>query len=215
MIYVLIIVTLAMAATTFGLEMYNELKMLKNISDKGYKVNLDEVTDINEIVIPNMPKARIIYMLIPMVNLYQVSKRISAFNKNGLSNLGNLDESLYLEKLSDAEKEYYKERPNGLRALNIIKKTEEMINRSSMHVSEKDRNSKIYFVVENGKFKLVRTTGIYSRITQEDIDTLLCSNSSEAIKQETVEKQRKYYEIDKIEEKIRSVDEDFSYKLKK
>ena len=211
----LIIVTLAMAATTFGLEMYNELKMLKNISDKGYKVNLDEVTDINEIVIPNMPKARIIYMLIPMVNLYQVSKRISAFNKNGLSNLGNLDESLYLEKLSDAEKEYYKERPNGLRALNIIKKTEEMINRSSMHVSEKDRNSKIYFVVENGKFKLVRTTGIYSRITQEDIDTLLCSNSSEAIKQETVEKQRKYYEIDKIEEKIRSVDEDFSYKLKK
>lgn len=215
MIYVLIIVTLAMAATTFGLEMYNELKMLKNISDKGYKVNLDEVTDINEIVIPNMPKARIIYMLIPMVNLYQVSKRISAFNKNGLSNLGNLDESLYLEKLSDAEKEYYKERPNGLRALNIIKKTEEMINRSSVHVSEKDRNSKIYFVVENGKFKLVRTTGIYSRITQEDIDTLLCSNSSEAIKQETVEKQRKYYEIDKIEEKIRSVDEDFSYKLKK
>ena len=211
----LIIVTLAMAATTFGLEMYNELKMLKNISDKGYKVNLDEVTDINEIVIPNMPKARIIYMLIPMVNLYQVSKRISAFNKNGLSNLGNLDESLYLEKLSDAEKEYYKERPNGLRALNIIKKTEEMINRSSVHVSEKDRNSKIYFVVENGKFKLVRTTGIYSRITQEDIDTLLCSNSSEAIKQETVEKQRKYYEIDKIEEKIRSVDEDFSYKLKK
>ena len=215
MIYVLIIVTLAMAATTFGLEMYNELRMLKNISDKGYKVNLDEVTDINEIVIPNMPKARIIYMLIPGVNLYQVSKRISAFNKNGLSNLGNLDESLYLEKLSDAEKEYYKERPNGLRALNIIKKTEEMINRSSMHVSEKDRNSKIYFVVENGKFKLVRTTGIYSRITQEDIDTLLCSNSSEAIKQETVEKQRKYYEIDKIEEKIRSVDEDFSYKLKK
>ena len=211
----LIIVTLAMAATTFGLEMYNELKMLKNISDKGYKVNLDEVTDINEIVIPNMPKARIIYMLIPMVNLYQISKRISAFNKNGLSNLGNLDESLYLEKLSDAEKEYYKERPNGLRALNIIKKTEEMINRSSVHVSEKDRNSKIYFVVENGKFKLVRTTGIYSRITQEDIDTLLCSNSSEAIKQETVEKQRKYYEIDKIEEKIRSVDEDFSYKLKK
>ena len=204
-----------MAATTFGLEMYNELKMLKNISDKGYKVNLDEVTDINEIVIPNMPKARIIYMLIPMVNLYQVSKRISAFNKNGLSNLGNLDESLYLEKLSDAEKEYYKERPNGLRALNIIKKTEEMINRSSVHVSEKDRNSKIYFVVENGKFKLVRTTGIYSRITQEDIDTLLCSNSSEAIKQETVEKQRKHYEIDKIEEKIRSVDEDFSYKLKK
>ena len=204
-----------MAATTFGLEMYNELKMLKNISDKGYKVNLDEVTDINEIVIPNMPKARIIYMLIPMVNLYQISKRISAFNKNGLSNLGNLDESLYLEKLSDAEKEYYKERPNGLRALNIIKKTEEMINRSSVHVSEKDRNSKIYFVVENGKFKLVRTTGIYSRITQEDIDTLLCSNSSEAIKQETVEKQRKYYEIDKIEEKIRSVDEDFSYKLKK
>ena len=215
MIYVLIIVTLAMAATTFGLEMYNELKMLKNISDKGYKVNLDEVTDINEIVIPNMPKARIIYMLIPMVNLYQVRKRISAFNKNGLSNLGNLDESLYLEKLSDAEREYYKERPNGLRALNIIKKTEEMINRSSVHVSEKDRNSKIYFVVENGKFKLVRTTGIYSRITQEDIDTLLCSNSSEAIKQETVEKQRKYYEIDKIEEKIRSVDEDFSYKLKK
>lgn len=207
-------------AITFTLEFYNELKMLKKLADEGYKINFDTVYDINDILIPQTPKARIIYMLIPGLNLYQVGERIKAFNNKGLNELGDLDKSEYLEKMTDEEKEFYSERPSGIRAFKILKKSEENINDSEVHIYEKDDKSKLYYTIEDGEFKIVRRTGVYLKLTEEEIKKLIRDLEQKEDKEvtETKPNTNLYFErvnLDEIEQKLNNMDEEFSLKLKR
>ena len=215
----MITIILGTAAITITLEMYNELKMMKKLADKGYKINFDTTYDINDILIPSAPKARIIYMFIPGLNLYQVSKRIKEFNKSGLSELGDLEHSKYLERMTEAEQEYYKEKPSSIRAFKILKEAENEINLAQVHIYEKDETSKLYYTLENGEFKILRTTGVYNKLTREEIMQLIQepeNGKQESLTDET--EQKCYFErvnLDTIEQKLKNIDEDFSLKLKR
>ena len=96
---------------------------------------------------------------------------------------------------------------------------ENEINLAQVHIYEKDETSKLYYTLENGEFKILRTTGVYNKLTREEIMQLIQepeNGKQESLTDET--EQKCYFErenLDTIEQKLKNIDEDFSLKLKR
>lgn len=98
---------------------YNYFRMYKDVSDKGYKINIKNIT--NEIK-PNKKKTNYknLLLLFPIVNLFIAADKVIKYNKIKPYLVDSLKSTSFIEKMNDEEKEYYKSNPTINTAVNVV-----------------------------------------------------------------------------------------------
>ncbi len=98
---------------------YNYFRMYKDVSDKGYKINIKNIT--NEIK-PNKKKTNYknLLLLFPIVNLFIAADKVIKYNKVKPFLVDSLKSTSFIEKMNDEEKEYYKSNPTINTAVNVV-----------------------------------------------------------------------------------------------
>ena len=98
---------------------YNYFRMYKDVSDKGYKINIKNIT--NEIK-PNKKKTNYkkLLLLFPIVNLFIAANKVIKYNKVKPFLVDSLKSTSFIEKMNDEEKEYYKSNPTINTAVNVV-----------------------------------------------------------------------------------------------
>lgn len=98
---------------------YNYFRMYKDVSDKGYKINIKNIT--NEIK-PNKKKTNYkkLLLLLPVINIFVAANKVIKYNKAKPYLVDSLKSTLFIEKMNDEEKEYYKSNPTINTAVNVV-----------------------------------------------------------------------------------------------
>lgn len=98
---------------------YNYFRMYKDVSDKGYKINIKNIT--NEIK-PNKKKTNYkkILLLLPVINIFVAANKVIKYNKVKPYLVDSLKSTSFIEKMNDEEKEYYKSNPTINTAVNVV-----------------------------------------------------------------------------------------------
>ena len=61
-----LVLWLGTIVASFGLEIANELRMLKDVADAGYKINMERLSEIHKQINQDVPNATLQSMLIPV-----------------------------------------------------------------------------------------------------------------------------------------------------
>lgn len=98
---------------------YNYFRMYKDVSDKGYKINIKNIT--NEIK-PNKKKTNYkkLLLLLPVINIFVAANKVIKYNKVKPYLVDSLKSTSFIEKMNDEEKEYYKSNPTINTAVNVV-----------------------------------------------------------------------------------------------
>lgn len=97
---------------------YNYFRMYKDVSDKGYKINIKNIT--NEIK-PNKKKTNYKkLLLLPVINIFVAADKVIKYNKIKPFLVDSLKSTSFIEKMNDEEKEYYKSNPTINTAVNVV-----------------------------------------------------------------------------------------------
>lgn len=98
---------------------YNYFRMYKDVSDKGYKINIKNIT--NEIK-PNKKKTNYkkLLLLLPVINIFVAANKVIKYNKVKSYLVDSLKSTSFIEKMNDEEKEYYKSNPTINTAVNVV-----------------------------------------------------------------------------------------------
>ncbi len=98
---------------------YNYFRMYKDVSDKGYKINIKNIT--NEIK-PNKKKTNYkkLLLLLPVINIFVAANKVIKYNKVKPYLVDSLKSTSFIEKMNDEEKEYYKSYPTINTAVNVV-----------------------------------------------------------------------------------------------
>lgn len=97
---------------------YNYFRMYKDVSDKGYKINIKNIT--NEIK-PNKKKTNYKkLLLLPVINIFVAANKVIKYNKIKPFLVDSLKSTSFIEKMNDEEKEYYKSNPTINTAVNVV-----------------------------------------------------------------------------------------------
>lgn len=98
---------------------YNYFRMYKDVSDKGYKINIKNIT--NEIK-PNKKKTNYkkLLLLLPVINIFIAANKVIKYNKVKPYLVDSLKSTSFIEKMNDEEKEYYKSNPTINTAVNVV-----------------------------------------------------------------------------------------------
>lgn len=98
---------------------YNYFRMYKDVSDKGYKINIKNIT--NEIK-PNKKKTNYkkLLLLLPVINIFVAADKVIKYNKVKPFLVDSLKSTSFIEKMNDEEKEYYKSNPTINTAVNVV-----------------------------------------------------------------------------------------------
>lgn len=98
---------------------YNYFRMYKDVSDKGYKINIKNIT--NEIK-PNKKKTNYkkLLLLLPVINIFVAADKVIKYNKVKPFLVDSLKSTSFIEKMNDEEKEYYKSNPIINTAVNVV-----------------------------------------------------------------------------------------------
>lgn len=98
---------------------YNYFRMYKDVSDKGYKINIKKVLNNT-----NQNKRKHNYknllLLFPIVNLFIAADKVIKYNKIKPFLVDSLKSTSFIEKMNDEEKEYYKSNPTINTAVNVV-----------------------------------------------------------------------------------------------
>ena len=98
---------------------YNYFRMYKDVSDKGYKINIKNIT--NKIK-PNKKKTNYkkLLLLLPVINIFVAANKVIKYNKVKPYLVDSLKSTSFIEKMNDEEKEYYKSNPTINTAVNVV-----------------------------------------------------------------------------------------------
>ena len=98
---------------------YNYFRMYKDVSDKGYKINIKNIT--NEIK-QNKKKTNYkkLLLLLPVINIFVAANKVIKYNKVKPYLVDSLKSTSFIEKMNDEEKEYYKSNPTINTAVNVV-----------------------------------------------------------------------------------------------
>ena len=98
---------------------YNYFRMYKDVSDKGYKINIKNIT--NEIK-PNKKKTNYkkLLLLLPVINIFVAADKVIKYNKIKPFLVDSIKSTSFIEKMNDEEKEYYKSNPTINTAVNVV-----------------------------------------------------------------------------------------------
>lgn len=98
---------------------YNYFRMYKDVSDKGYKINIKNIT--NEIK-PNKKKTNYkkLLLLLPVINIFVAANKVIKYNKVKPYLVDRLKSTDFIEEMTEEEKKIYQSNPTINNAINII-----------------------------------------------------------------------------------------------
>ena len=99
---------------------YNYFRMYKDVSDKGYKINIKNIT--NEIK-PNKKKTnykKLLLLLLPVINIFVAANKVIKYNKIKPFLVDRLKSTDFIEEMTEEEKKIYQSNPTINNAINII-----------------------------------------------------------------------------------------------
>lgn len=168
----LLIFWLGTSIASVGMELANEFRMLKDVADAGYKIDIIRLSELGKQLNPNASKTTLLSMIIPVFNIMKVLENTIQYNNIRPMILDQLNIINVLEEMSEREKQEYLKNPTGLNALLIpLKLEKELEDAFVCNINPENENDKIYY-----KFGpllihdiiILKTTGAASRLTIEE-----------------------------------------------
>lgn len=116
---IIIITWIGTIIASFGMEMANELRMLKDAADNGYRVDIKRMSELSKQMNPEAKEAALKSLLIIGLNIYGVFQRMLQYNNIRPFILDQLNVMDSLIPMTNEEKEQYMKRPTAINAFVI------------------------------------------------------------------------------------------------
>ena len=180
-----LIIYIISVITSISIELIAELSIIKEIAQKGYKLDIlsatDELTNYET-------KNNFLKKLIPIYNIIFSIKQTKKYKNIKEKLLENPSNQKTLVKMNDIEKAIFEEKPKSITALNLA---------VSQIDEENYRIPRGYITINNGIYRQVNNNGTYSQITFErSKDKIIIYSLEGEISKLDIEEQQK--ELNKI-----------------
>ena len=136
----------------------NIFKMVKDIYNSGYKININAFKEINNHL---GTRDRLIILLIPIINIMQVTKERIDYNNSNTTIINMLDLFGTIDKMTLLEEETYQIHPTVFRALLLDLYIEKRLQTANKIEIRKDsEQGDIYYEIENNlnEIKILTST---------------------------------------------------------
>lgn len=166
-----LVLWLGTSIASFCIEVANELRMLKDVADEGYKVDSNRLSELANQINPDMSKNVFLSMLMPFYNVAQVLQRTMKYNNARPMVLDQLRIMDALEEMSEYEKKEYQKNPTGLNAFLVPIKNKLRFEKATLiKFTNEEGLSTIYYDFDksNDEIVIIKVTGPYSRLTEEE-----------------------------------------------
>lgn len=205
------LIWLGTTVTSVGISFVNSVGMMKDFSDAGYKLDIDELREFKEK--NNNNNNNSLYFLIPFVNVLYAYYTFVQYNNNRFSTLNLFRVLGLIEKMSDAERKEYEKNPTGLHAYGmLIKDTVNKVKRDDWLTMSVEGKGSIKFKLDDSK-KIITSepTGEFAQLSKEEQDEFIINTLKRITLKRITEKEElenpKTVEPNKKEEPIKAVED--------
>ena len=147
-----IIIYLISILASFGIELVGELSFIKEVAQKGYKLDMKKAT---ENVSTKERKTNIFKKFIPLYNIVHSFNQLSKYEKKKKIILKNPEQEESLIKMNEIEKSLFEDKPSSITALNL----------AVTDIDEKNyRVPKGFISISNGTYRNENNDGTYTQI---------------------------------------------------
>ncbi len=156
--------------TSFCIEISRELKLYKDLSDVGYKIDTIKYYELKKRLGANLIKKELLLFLIPIYNVLNMFEKTITYNNNRKIIIDQLNILGVLEELSTIEKQEYEKNPTALNALVVKLRFEQrMLNSKSIVIINGNEFSEVYFEINDkcDDITILKITGYLSKLPVE------------------------------------------------
>ena len=147
-----IIIYLVTILASFGVEVVGELSFIKEVAQKGYKLDMKKAT---EHISKNERKMNIFKKFIPVYNIIHSFKQLSDYEKQKNKILRNPEQTESLVEMNEIERSIFEDKPSSITALNL----------AVTDIDEKNyRMPKGFISISNGTYRNENNDGTYTQI---------------------------------------------------
>ena len=167
----LLIIWILTIITSFGMKFIQELRIFKDIADLGYKVDLNELSEVDKELNKshhNMLNVAFLELLIPIYNMVSVLERTIQYSSNKAYFLEQLKFMDCIERMSRFEYGEYQKKSTGLNAVVIPIICEKRLkNAKVLKIISNNDISLIYYEVGNNldDITILKTTCLANFLT--------------------------------------------------
>jgi len=203
----ILIIWIGTIIASFQMQMCTVSKMLKDIADNGYKIDIKKATELSNQLNPDAAKINLISFLIPIYNIVSVLERGMLYNNVRNTIIDRLKVIDCLASMSKEEEEEYKKKPTALNAIQIMIREQPQFPSRSISYTENNEKNTIWFREENGEFIFVKSEGSVSKLSDIEQRAILIEKMNDFNTDLNIRDSLKYLE-DRKEQKDIHIDLD-------
>ena len=195
----MLLIWLGTTVTSVGMSFIQTVGIIKDLSDAGYKLDMDALSKFKE-KNNNNNNNSLLYFLIPFVNMLYVYDISIKYNNNRYFILDQCRVLGLIEKMSDAERKEYEKNPTGLHVYGMLIK--DTINKEEDKLKiaptvQPSKNEEPIKTVEDPKLKIAPTVQLSKN--EEPIKTVEDPKLKE---QESLSRSERIEELKKMREEL-------------
>lgn len=193
-----IIIYLVTILASFGVEVVGELSFIKEVAQKGYKLDMKKAT---EHISKKERKMNIFKKFIPVYNVIHSFKQLSDYEKQKNKILRNPEQAKSLVEMNEIERSLFEDKPSSITALNL----------AVTDIDEKNyRMPKGFISISNGTYRNENNDGTYTQIKfRKETDRIVVTSlEGEILKLEPREQQKELNRIFRTLYKLNAVIEE-------
>lgn len=193
-----ILIYLVTILASFGVEVVGELSFIKEVAQKGYKIDMKKAT---EHISKNERKVNIFKKFIPVYNIIHSFKQLSDYEKQKNKILRNPEQTESLVEMNEIERSLFEDKPSSITALNL----------AVTDIDEKNyRMPKGFISISNGTYRNENNDGTYTQIKfrKESDKIIVTSLEGEILKLDPKEQQKELNRIFRTLYKLNAVIEE-------
>lgn len=156
-----------------GIRLMRELKLYHDLANAGYKVELEEASNMAKEIEPTHIEKHKLMSLIPIYNVIAETQMFFHYIKNKDSILYDLKKDETLSLLTKEEEEEYRKNPTPFHAfkMNVNHQVElEMANRIDFAQKENEISGSIYFDYgKEDEIRILKVTGNAKELSKEEL----------------------------------------------
>ncbi len=167
---------------SYSMEFVNELRMVKDAADAGYKIDFKKLDDAQKSLLPiNVKKLSTLSMFLPIVNFLTVIKNVFSYNEARPVILDQFRVMGCLEEMSDIEMKEYSKKPTGFNAMLVSYKAKAKLDKAyKLHIKDGFICGDIYYEIV-GNFEdvnIVSVTGSLTRYSEKELKKMIFDSFS-------------------------------------
>ena len=193
-----IIIYLISILASFGIELVGELSFIKEVAQKGYKLDMKKAT---ERISKKERKMNIFKKFIPVYNVIHSFKQLSDYEKQKNKILRNPEQAKSLVEMNEIERSLFEDKPSSITALNL----------AVTDIDEKNyRMPKGFISISNGTYRNENNDGTYTQIKfRKETDRIVVTSlEGEILKLDPKEQQKELNRIFRTLYKLNAVIEE-------